>query len=167
MSKLGVSARKSGLDAKSFTTEVAKNLKQASLFGFKGGVKDIEEMVKKTKLLGTSLEKLGIKVVITTSETNEVVATRAKKMKIEALRGLLNKKDSISTYLEKASLSWEDAWYLGNDVNDLEPMQKVALSFCPLDASVEVFKIADVVLSRRGGEGVLAEIASRLESVNK
>jgi hypothetical protein len=60
MSELGTSARKSGLDAKSFTTEVAKNLKQASLFGFKGGVKDIEEMVKKTKLLGTSLEKLGI-----------------------------------------------------------------------------------------------------------
>jgi 3-deoxy-D-manno-octulosonate 8-phosphate phosphatase KdsC-like HAD superfamily phosphatase len=44
-------------------------------------------------------------------------------------------------------------------------MQKVALSLCPLDASVEVFKIADVVLSKRGGEGVLAEIASRLERV--
>jgi N-acylneuraminate cytidylyltransferase len=122
---------------------------------------------RKDGLAVKRLEKLGIKVVITTSETNEVVATRAKKMKIEALRGLLNKKDSISTYLEKASLSWDDAWYLGNDVNDLEPMQKVALSFCPLDASVEVFKIADVVLSRRGGEGVLAEIASRLESVNR
>ena len=61
MSDLGKTARKSGLDAKSFTTEVAQNLKQASLFGFKNGVKDIEEMVKKTKLLGTSLEKLGIK----------------------------------------------------------------------------------------------------------
>jgi N-acylneuraminate cytidylyltransferase len=122
---------------------------------------------RKDGLAVKRLEKLGIKVVITTSETNEVVATRAQKMKIEALRGLLNKKDSISTYLKKASLSWDDAWYLGNDVNDLEPMQKVALSFCPLDASIEVFKIADVVLSRRGGEGVLAEIASRLESVNK
>ena len=122
---------------------------------------------RKDGLAVKRLEKLGIKVVITTSEVNEVVATRAKKMKIEALRGLLNKKESISTYLEKASLSWDDAWYLGNDVNDLEAMQKVALSFCPLDASVEVFKIADVVLSRRGGEGVLAEIASRLESVNK
>jgi 3-deoxy-D-manno-octulosonate 8-phosphate phosphatase (KDO 8-P phosphatase) len=88
-------------------------------------------------------------------------------MKIEALRGLSNKKESISTYLEKASLKWDEAWYLGNDVNDLESMQKVAVSFCPLDASVEVFKIADVVLSRRGGEGVLAEIASRVESVNK
>jgi N-acylneuraminate cytidylyltransferase len=122
---------------------------------------------RKDGLAVKRLEKLGIKVVITTTETNEVVATRAKKMKIEALRGLLNKKDSISTYLKKASLSWDDAWYLGNDVNDLESMEKVALSFCPLDASVEVFKIADVVLSRRGGEGVLAEIASRLESVNK
>jgi N-acylneuraminate cytidylyltransferase len=118
---------------------------------------------RKDGLAVKRLEELGIKVVITTSETNEVVATRAKKMKIEALRGLLNKKDSISTYLEKAALSWEDAWYLGNDVNDLEPMQNVALSLCPLDASIEVFKIADVVLSRRGGEGVLAEIASRLE----
>ena len=122
---------------------------------------------RKDGLAVKRLEKLGIKVVITTSETNEVVATRAKKMKIEALRGLLNKKESISTYLGKASRSWDDAWYLGNDVNDLESMEKVALSFCPLDASVEVFKIADVVLSRRGGEGVLAEIASRLESENK
>jgi 3-deoxy-D-manno-octulosonate 8-phosphate phosphatase (KDO 8-P phosphatase) len=88
-------------------------------------------------------------------------------MKVEALRGLSNKKESISTYLDEASLNWEDAWYVGNDVNDLEAMQKVALSFCPIDASVEVFKIANVVLSKRGGEGVLAEIASRLESVNK
>jgi YrbI family 3-deoxy-D-manno-octulosonate 8-phosphate phosphatase len=129
--------------------------------------KESVKVNRKDGLAVKRLEKLGIKVVITTSETNEVVATRAEKMKIEALRGLLNKKDSISTYLEKASLSWDDAWYLGNDVNDLEAMQKVALSFCPLDASIEVFKIADVVLSRRGGEGVLAEIASRLESVNK
>ena len=122
---------------------------------------------RKDGLAVKRLGKLGIKVVIATSETNEVVATRAKKMKVEALRGLSNKKESISTYLEEASLNWEDAWYLGNDVNDLEAMQKAGLSFCPIDASVEVFKIADVVLSKRGGEGVLAEIASRLESVNK
>jgi N-acylneuraminate cytidylyltransferase len=122
---------------------------------------------RKDGLAVKRLGKLGINVVITTSETNEIVETRAKKMKVEALRGLSNKKESISAYLEKVLLNWEDAWYLGNDVNDLEVMQKVALSFCPIDASVEVFKIADVVLSKRGGEGVLAEIASRLESVNK
>jgi hypothetical protein len=61
MTRLGVVARSNGLNAKTFTQEVAKNLKQASLFGFKGGVKDIEQMVKKTQMLGTSMEKLGIK----------------------------------------------------------------------------------------------------------
>jgi len=122
---------------------------------------------RKDGLAVKRFDKLGIKVVIATSETNEVVAIRAEKMKVEALRGLSNKRESISTFLEKASLNWEDVWYVGNDVNDLEAMQQVALSFCPIDASVEVFKIADVVLSIRGGEGVLAEIASRLESINK
>ena len=127
--------------------------------------KESVKVNRKDGLAVKRLEKLGIKVVIATSETNKVVETRAKKMKVQALRGLSNKHESISTFLEKASLNWGDAWYLGNDVNDLEPMQKVALSFCPLDASIEVFKIADVVLSKRGGEGVLAEIASRLERV--
>ena len=61
MTRLGVVARSNGLNAKTFTQEVAKNLKQASLFGFKGGVKDIEQMVKKTQMLGTSMEKLQIK----------------------------------------------------------------------------------------------------------
>ena len=61
MSDLGKSARRSGLDAKSFTQEVAKNLKQASLYGFKNGIDDLEKMVKKVKVLGTSFEKLGIK----------------------------------------------------------------------------------------------------------
>ena len=111
------------------------------------------------------LSKLGIKVVIATSESNKVVQVRANKMNVEVMMGLENKAESISKYLSIKQLSWMDVWYVGNDVNDLEAMQKVALSLCPLDASIEVFKIADVVLGKRGGEGVLAEIASRLERV--
>jgi hypothetical protein len=61
MTRLGVVARQNGLDAKGFTQEIAKNLKQASLYGFKNGIDDLEKLVKKTKLLGTSLEKLQIK----------------------------------------------------------------------------------------------------------
>jgi hypothetical protein len=61
MTRLGVVARQNGLDAKGFTQEIAKNLKQASLYGFKNGIDDLEKLIKKTKLLGTSLEKLQIK----------------------------------------------------------------------------------------------------------
>ena len=96
-------------------------------------------------------------------ETNDVVITRAKKMKVEALIGLEDKVQAISDYIKTQNLSWSDAWYVGNDVNDLGAIEKSALSFCPIDASPEVFAKAQIVLARRGGEGLLAEIASRLE----
>ncbi len=122
---------------------------------------------RKDGLAISRLRKLGIKVIIATTETNEVVEIRAKKMKVESLRGLENKVDAISNYLESINLNWSDIWYIGNDVNDLGAIKNAAVSFCPSDAAPEILGLAKVVLSRRGGEGVLAEIASRLESVNK
>ncbi len=118
---------------------------------------------RKDGLAVKRLRKLGIDVVITTMETNDVVITRAKKMKVEALIGLEDKVQAISDYIKTQNLSWSDAWYVGNDVNDLGAIEKAALSFCPIDASPEIFSKAQIVLSRRGGEGLLAEIASRLE----
>jgi YrbI family 3-deoxy-D-manno-octulosonate 8-phosphate phosphatase len=119
---------------------------------------------RKDGLAVKRLKKLGIQVVIATTETNDVVAVRAKKMNVEILKGLENKVEAITSFLSQRNLSWADIWYLGNDVNDLGPIEKAALSFCPIDASPEIFTKSQVVLSRRGGEGLLAEIASRLES---
>ena len=121
---------------------------------------------RKDGLAVKRLRKLGIDVVITTMETNDVVITRAKKMKVEALRGLEDKVQAISDYIKTQNVSWSDVWYVGNDVNDLGAVEKAALSFCPIDASPEVFAKAQIVLSRRGGDGLLAEIVSRLESRN-
>jgi N-acylneuraminate cytidylyltransferase len=118
---------------------------------------------RKDGLAVKRLKKLGIEVVIATTEENSVVQIRANKMNVECLRGLQNKDESISDYLAKRSLTWSDVWYVGNDVNDLGAIEKAALSFCPIDASPEVFKVCQIVLSRRGGEGLLAEIASRVE----
>ncbi len=122
---------------------------------------------RKDGLAVKRLGNLGIRVVIATSETNKVVEVRAKKMKVEVLLGLEDKVSSITKYLNDQGLSWEDIWYIGNDVNDLGSIEKAAVSFCPIDAAPQIFNVAKVVLSRRGGEGLLSEIASRLESVNK
>ena len=113
------------------------------------------------------LNRMGIEVVIATTETNRVIQVRAKKMKIECLSGLESKVDAISSYIFARNITWSDVWYVGNDVNDLEAIEKATISFCPSDASPEMFSKADVVLSRKGGDGLLAEIASRLESGNK
>ncbi len=118
---------------------------------------------RKDGLAVSRLKKLGIEVLITSKERNKVVALRGEKLGIEVMQGLDDKVSAISEYLKKRKLDWNQAWYIGNDINDLGAMAKAALSFCPSDAAYEARSIASVVLSRRGGEGVLAEIASYLE----
>jgi N-acylneuraminate cytidylyltransferase len=84
-------------------------------------------------------------------------------MGVEVLQGLSDKAVAIEQYLEQKNSSWEDIWYLGNDVNDLGAVKKVKLSICPADAVKKVRKAVDVILKTNGGYGVLSEIANLLE----
>ncbi len=58
---ISVEARKSGLDAKNLVTDVSKNLKNISGFGFKNGIEGLTKMAKQAALLRTSMESIGAK----------------------------------------------------------------------------------------------------------
>ena len=127
---------------------------------------DGEEFVaanRKDGLAINRLKALGIVVVITSTETNKVVNARAIKLGIEALHGLSDKVEAIERYLSKHNLTWNDSWYIGNDVNDLGALRKSKFSICPSDAVKAVKKEVDLKLKTKGGYGVLSEIISRLE----
>ena len=121
---------------------------------------------RKDGLAVKRLKNLGIKVVITSTETNKVVIARGNKMGVEVLQGLANKADSIDQYLKQSNLSWNDVWYIGNDVNDLGAIEKAKLSISPADAVKKVRKTVDIVLKTNGGRGILSEIATELEKAN-
>jgi YrbI family 3-deoxy-D-manno-octulosonate 8-phosphate phosphatase len=104
------------------------------------------------------LKELGITVVITSTETNKVVSARAAKLDIEALQGLSSKVDAIENYLAKNNLTWNDSWYIGNDLNDLGAIGKAKLSICPSDAVKAVKKVSDIKLKTEGGFGILSEV---------
>jgi len=104
------------------------------------------------------LKELGITVVITSTETNKVVSARAAKLGIEAMQGLSSKVDAIENYLAKNNLTWNDSWYIGNDLNDLGAIRKAKLSICPSDAVKAVKKVSDIKLKTEGGYGVLSEV---------
>jgi YrbI family 3-deoxy-D-manno-octulosonate 8-phosphate phosphatase len=110
------------------------------------------------------LKNLGIQVVITSTETNKVVLARGNKMGVEVLQGLADKAESIEQYLKQNNLSWNDVWYIGNDVNDLGAIRKAKFSICPSDAVKAVKKEVDLKLKTKGGYGVLSELATLLES---
>jgi hypothetical protein len=56
-----VEARKSGLSAKGYMSEINKNMKSVSGFGFKSGVDGMAKMVKQAMLLRTNVESIGAK----------------------------------------------------------------------------------------------------------
>jgi YrbI family 3-deoxy-D-manno-octulosonate 8-phosphate phosphatase len=118
---------------------------------------------RKDGLAVKRLKNLGIQVVITSTETNKVVLARGNKMGVEVLQGLADKSETIEQYLKQKSLSWNDVWYVGNDVNDLGAIERANLSLCPADAVKKVRKTVDVVLKTKGGYGILSEIATLME----
>lgn len=59
MHDLAVEARKVGLDAKTFLTQVNANMKSLNGFGFKNGIDGMKNMVKQAMLLRTTVEKIG------------------------------------------------------------------------------------------------------------
>ena len=121
---------------------------------------------RKDGLAINRLRNLGIQVVIASTETNKVVLARGNKMGVEVLQGLAVKAEAIEQYLKQKNLSWNDVWYIGNDVNDLGAIESASLSLCPADAVKKVRKTVDVVLKTNGGRGILSEIATELEKTN-
>ncbi|MFY7758349.1 MAG: KdsC family phosphatase [Flavobacterium stagni] len=128
--------------------------------------KEGEEFVAANRKDGLAInrfKKLGIKVVITSTEVNKVVTARATKLGIDALQGLTDKVEAIEKYISKYNLTWKETWYIGNDVNDLGAIRKAKFSICPNDAVKAVKKEVDLKLKTKGGYGVLSELATLLE----
>ena len=128
---------------------------------------DGEEFVaanRKDGLAINRLKTLGVRVVITSTETNKVVAARATKLGIEALQGLTDKVEAIENYISKNNLTWNDSWYIGNDVNDLGAIRKASFSICPSDAVKVVKNAVNLKLKTKGGYGVLSELVTLIES---
>ena len=77
---------------------------------------------------------------------------------------VLDGESLIEQYLKQKNLSWEDIWYIGNDVNDIGAIRKAKFSICPIDAVKAVKKEVDLKLKTKGGYGVLSELATLLET---
>ena len=95
-----------------------------------------------------------------------MVSARANKLGIEALQGLSDKVKAIESYLIESKLSWDESWYIGNDVNDIEAIRKAKFSLCPFDAVKVVRKEVNYKLRTKGGYGILSEIVTELEKAN-
>jgi YrbI family 3-deoxy-D-manno-octulosonate 8-phosphate phosphatase len=108
------------------------------------------------------LRRAGFRQVILSTETNPVVAARARKLDIEALQGSGDKLRDLAGYCRAHGVALERVLYVGNDVNDLEAMRAVGLPVAPRDAHPAVLAVAKHVTRAGGGEGVVKELSEWL-----
>lgn len=112
--------------------------------------------------LGFSLLRAaGVRCMIISTETNPVVTQRARKLRLEVLQGVKDKGMALRVFCRRRKIDPLQAGFVGNDINDLPAFAVVGHRFCPSDAAPDVRRICDHVLKRRGGEGVVRELAAR------
>ncbi|MFF9125245.1 cytidylyltransferase domain-containing protein [Streptomyces sp. NPDC014889] len=108
------------------------------------------------------LRAAGVPVLILSSETNPVVAARARKLGIPVIHGVERKDVELRRWYEAEGISPERILYAGNDVNDLPCFELVGWPVAVADAHDIVRERARAVTTSRGGHGVVREIATHL-----
>ena len=108
----------------------------------------------------TLLRKCGISTVIVTKEKTKIVRNWAKKMKIDYVYdGIVDKEKILEKICKKYDITSSQVGYIGDDVNDLGLLKKVGFSATPNDGILDAQNIVDYVCKKKGGDGVLREVA--------
>ena len=124
---------------------------------------EVKTFSVKDGLAIASWVKLGKKVAIITGRNSKIVERRAKELGIEHLfQGVHNKQEVLEKLLQSLKLTMQNVASAGDDLNDYKMLKASKLAFVPADASYYVKEIADVILSRDGGDGAIREMIEKL-----
>jgi len=105
--------------------------------------------------LGVSLARLaGIKLGFVTKRNSQVVAIRARDLKIEHVyQGQAHKMDAVTKILADEGCTLEEIAYVGDDIIDLPVMRKVGFSIATANARPQVKAAAHYITPLPGGQG--------------
>lgn len=116
------------------------------------------------------LQRKGVKVGIITSETTDIVASRAKKLGVDFLCQGVRFQEKVSAVEEicrQMGIDLSEVAYIGDDVNDIELLEKVGFAACPKDAHRSVLEIKGInIMSAKGGHGAVREWADYIMKEN-
>lgn len=104
------------------------------------------------------LRDINVKVVIVSTEKNNVVKIRGSKLKLEVFNGIENKAEFIIQFCNKNNYRLNESIFVGNDINDLEAMKLVGFPIAVCDAFDSVKIISKYVTKLNGGCGAVREI---------
>jgi len=106
---------------------------------------------------------LGKKAAIITGRNSTIVTRRAEELGMEyCYQGIKDKLATLTSLCESLQISFDNVAAIGDDLNDAKLLKSVGISFVPADAMHYVTELADVVLSKKGGDGAVREMIELL-----
>ncbi|RTZ92018.1 MAG: 3-deoxy-D-manno-octulosonate 8-phosphate phosphatase [Deltaproteobacteria bacterium] len=109
----------------------------------------------------TLLRAAGLRVGILTGRTSEAVTLRSKELDIDMVyQGSHNKLKGYAYLKERYAFSDDQVLYVGDDIQDIPILKRVAIPICVRDADMEAQRYAAYVTKKNAGDGAIREIAS-------
>lgn len=110
------------------------------------------------------LRAKGVKVMLLTSENIGIVKRRAEKLRVDyCFMGVKDKEQFLEKFFDdNKAFSWDTTAYIGDDINDVAAMKKVALAAAPADAMEVTKQAAGYVCRLSGGQGCVREFCEYL-----
>jgi N-acylneuraminate cytidylyltransferase len=105
-----------------------------------------------------ALHKVGIPILVLSTEENPVVAARCAKLKLTCIHGVEDKANRLKQWLAEQGIDPAKTIYLGNDRNDSNCMELVGCPVAVADAYPEALQRALIVLDKEGGKGAVREL---------
>jgi 3-deoxy-D-manno-octulosonate 8-phosphate phosphatase (KDO 8-P phosphatase) len=104
-------------------------------------------------------QKCGLKSAIISARYSDVVAHRAKDLKIDKyFVGVSPKVSAYETLLKEWDMKDDEVCFIGDDLPDLEILNRVGFAATVDNAVLEVKTIAHYVSPKEGGHGAVREI---------
>ena len=109
----------------------------------------------------------GYKIIILSGGYSEPVIGRLNKLGItEVHLDVKNKLEFVENYIKQHKLQWNEILFMGDDLPDVEILQKAGMACCPADAIVEVKKICNYISPIKGGYGCVRDVIEKVLKVN-
>ncbi|MBN2570214.1 MAG: HAD hydrolase family protein [Deltaproteobacteria bacterium] len=113
------------------------------------------------------LERFGVNTVVISTETNQVVSERCRKLVIRCEQGCKDKLETLNNIVQEMKLSLEQVAFVGNDINDLFCLNCVGLPIVVRDAHPDIVPYAGYQTRVQGGHGAVREICDLFERILK
>ncbi len=108
----------------------------------------------------------GYRVCVISGGKNEGVRHRLRGLGLtDIYLGCEDKVEQMEEFFDIYDIRPEEVLYMGDDIPDLYPMQKVGLPASPQDAAAEIKEISLYVSHRKGGRGCVRDVIEQVMKV--